>query len=149
MNGQEDNVAVLEQFVGKIRDVHNSYAALIEKLPKCRPTRLRPGSTRSPAALASRFRMHLPTLNQSRNFCTPRRWNETSGRLRRDGVPLVIDPHLSRRGVPNKMVARHRWRGLVVLAGSLIPRACAGRYLLAQINPAVQHLSQRRQHLGC
>jgi ribosomal 50S subunit-associated protein YjgA (DUF615 family) len=29
-----DKVVVLEQFVGKIRDVHNSYAALIEKLAK-------------------------------------------------------------------------------------------------------------------
>jgi len=34
MNEQQDKVVVLEQFVGKIRDVHNSYAALIEKLAK-------------------------------------------------------------------------------------------------------------------
>jgi hypothetical protein len=34
MKETEDKVVVLEQFVGKIRDVHNSYAALIEKLAK-------------------------------------------------------------------------------------------------------------------
>ena len=34
MNNQEDKVVVLEQFVGKIRDVHHSYAALIEKMAK-------------------------------------------------------------------------------------------------------------------
>ena len=34
MNEPENKVVVLDQFVGKIRDVHNSYAALIEKLAK-------------------------------------------------------------------------------------------------------------------
>jgi len=34
MNEQEDKAVVLEQFVGRIRDVHYSYAALIEKLAK-------------------------------------------------------------------------------------------------------------------
>jgi hypothetical protein len=34
MNEREDTVVVLEQFVGRIRDVHNSYAALIGKLAK-------------------------------------------------------------------------------------------------------------------
>ena len=34
MSEQQDKVVVLEQFVGKIRDVHHSYAALLEKLAK-------------------------------------------------------------------------------------------------------------------
>ena len=34
MNESPDKVVVLEQFVGKIKDVHNSYAALIAKLAK-------------------------------------------------------------------------------------------------------------------
>ena len=34
MAEQQDKVVVLEQFVGKIRDVHHSYATLIEKLAK-------------------------------------------------------------------------------------------------------------------
>ena len=34
MSEQQDKVVVLEQFVGKIRDVHHTYATLLEKLAK-------------------------------------------------------------------------------------------------------------------
>ena len=34
MSEPQDKIVVLEQFVGKIRDVHHSYAALLEKLAK-------------------------------------------------------------------------------------------------------------------
>jgi len=34
MNEHRDRIIVLDQFVGRIKDVHNSYAALLEKLAK-------------------------------------------------------------------------------------------------------------------
>jgi len=43
MNEQQDKVVVLEQFVGKIRDVHHSYAALLEKLAKVQAEAMQAG----------------------------------------------------------------------------------------------------------
>jgi ribosomal 50S subunit-associated protein YjgA (DUF615 family) len=55
MHEPENKVVVLEQFVGKIRDVHNSYAVLIEKLAKVQADAAQAGLDAVASGLAKPF----------------------------------------------------------------------------------------------